>query len=155
MYKKKLRSIEITELDKRLLLFQWFKIVITKNLKMKIILIAKKNKPNVTKVISHLKNHCSKFYFFDSENINFKFSKIMKIKPDYLISYISDIIIPAKILKRTRIYNINFHPGPPNYPGIGCFNFAIYNEEKNYGCTVHLMEPSVDTGQIINVKNNK
>lgn len=122
---------------------------------MKIILIAKKRKPNVTKVISHLKKHCSKFYFFDSENTNFKFSKIMKIKPDYLISYISDTIIPAKVLKRTKFFNINFHPGPPNYPGIGCFNFALYNDEKTYGCTAHLMEPSVDTGQIINVKNFK
>jgi methionyl-tRNA formyltransferase len=47
---------------------------------------------------------------------------------------------------------INFHPGSPEYPGIGCTNFAIYNGEKDYGVTCHYMKGSVDTGNIIAVK---
>ena len=50
------------------------------------------------------------------------------------------------------MWNINFHPGPPEYPGIGCFNFAIYNSSKEYGVTAHIMDAKVDTGKIIGVK---
>jgi len=71
---------------------------------------------------------------------------------DMIISYLSPWIIPKNILEKTRKWNINFHPGPPDYPGIGCFNFAIYDNVKCYGATCHIMEPTVDSGQIIGVK---
>ena len=71
---------------------------------------------------------------------------------DILISYLSPWIIPKNILEKTRKWNINFHPGPPDYPGIGCFNFAIYDNVKCYGATCHIMEPQVDSGQIIEVE---
>ena len=32
-----------------------------------------------------------------------------------------------------------------------CFNFAIYDEAKEYGATVNIMDPTVDTGKIIAV----
>lgn len=51
-----------------------------------------------------------------------------------------------------KISAINFHPGPPEYPGIGCTNFAIYNGEKEFGITVHHMQEKVDTGDIIHVE---
>ena len=60
-----------------------------------------------------------------------------------------------KILNKTRYINLNFHPGPPEYPGIGCFNFALYNNEKQYGVTAHIMAIKVDTGKIINVRKFK
>jgi methionyl-tRNA formyltransferase len=47
---------------------------------------------------------------------------------------------------------INFHPGPPEYPGIGCTNFAIYNNADVFGITCHHMEAKVDTGDIVAVK---
>jgi methionyl-tRNA formyltransferase len=71
---------------------------------------------------------------------------------DYLISYLSPWIIPAFLLKRAKIASINFHPGPPEYPGIGCTNFAIYNNESVFGITCHHMETTPDTGKIIAVK---
>ena len=71
----------------------------------------------------------------------------------YIISYLSPWVIPAWILKKTHIAAINFHPGPPEYPGIGCTNFAIYHGETHYGVTCHHMEPQVDTGEIIAVKH--
>ncbi len=73
-------------------------------------------------------------------------------KFDYIISYISPWIVPNNILKKVSKASINFHPGPPNYPGIGCTNFAIYNEESTFGITVHHMEERVDSGKIIMVK---
>jgi methionyl-tRNA formyltransferase len=71
---------------------------------------------------------------------------------DILISYISPWIIPKEILILAKQYAINFHPGSPEYPGIGCTNFALYEGAKIYGVTCHLMEPKVDTGKIIAVK---
>jgi methionyl-tRNA formyltransferase len=70
---------------------------------------------------------------------------------DYIMSYLSPWIIPEATLGRARMAAINFHPGPPEYPGIGCTNFAIYNNETSYGVTCHHMSPKVDTGRIIAV----
>jgi methionyl-tRNA formyltransferase len=86
-------------------------------------------------------------------NINDPFPKhILSREFDYVISYISPWIIPKVVLDNTKIAAINFHPGPPEYPGIGCTNFAIYNGEKEYGITVHHMKEKVDTGDIITVE---
>ena len=73
-------------------------------------------------------------------------------EPAYLISYLSPWIIPAQVLANVGRAAINFHPGPPQYPGIGCTNFAIYNEESVFGVTCHHMAPKVDTGPIIAVR---
>jgi methionyl-tRNA formyltransferase len=78
--------------------------------------------------------------------------KIGLWKGDYIISYLSPWIIKKSILKRAKIASINFHAGPPEYPGVGCYNFAMYNNEKAYGVTCHHMNPKVDTGKIIAVK---
>lgn len=71
---------------------------------------------------------------------------------DYVISYLSPWIIPEAVLQTAKVASINFHPGPPEYPGIGCTNFAIYNGEKQFGITCHHMAAKVDTGNIIAVK---
>jgi len=73
-------------------------------------------------------------------------------KGDYIFSYLSQWIIPQEILENASIAALNWHPGPPSYPGIGCTNFAIYNEEKQFGITCHHMNPKVDTGLIVDVK---
>lgn len=78
-------------------------------------------------------------------------SDLLNEKFDYVISYISPWIIPAQTLQNTKIAAINFHPGPPEYPGIGCVNFAIYNNENEFGITVHHMKEKVDSGNIIAV----
>lgn len=72
-------------------------------------------------------------------------------KPDVLISYLAPWVVPEQVLNDTKKWNINFHPGPPEYAGIGCTNFAIYNGEKQYGVTCHHMAARVDTGKIIEV----
>ena len=43
---------------------------------------------------------------------------------DFIISYLSPFILPKALLERAGRAAINFHPGPPEYPGIGCTNFA-------------------------------
>lgn len=71
---------------------------------------------------------------------------------DYIISYLSRWVVPGSLLARARVAAINFHPGPPEYPGIGCINFALYEDVRQYGATCHHMAPRVDTGAIIGVK---
>ena len=71
---------------------------------------------------------------------------------DIIISYLSQWIIPDKVLRKAAVMAINFHPGPPDYPGIGCTNFAVYDGVSEYGVTCHHMLAKVDTGKIISVK---
>ncbi len=78
--------------------------------------------------------------------------RLLKNRYDYIISYISPWIVPKELLKKTRVAAINFHPGSPEYPGIGCTNFVIYEGAKKYGVTAHHMNEKVDTGKIIDVK---
>ncbi len=70
---------------------------------------------------------------------------------DYILSFRSYFILPSKLMNNITGYAINFHPGPPEYPGTGCINFALFEEATIFGVTAHLMEPSVDTGKIIKV----
>lgn len=78
--------------------------------------------------------------------------EIDKWNGDYIISFLSPFILSQDILDRAYKAAINFHPGPPEYPGIGCTNFAIYDEVNEFGITCHHMARSVDTGPIIDVR---
>jgi methionyl-tRNA formyltransferase len=70
-------------------------------------------------------------------------------KPEYIISFLSPWIIPSSLLNSAQKAAINFHPGSPSYPGIGCYNFAIYEQVDQYGVTCHHMKEKVDAGDII------
>ena len=70
---------------------------------------------------------------------------------DLLISYLSQWIIPPDLLESASMASINLHPGSPEYPGIGCTNFAMYHGEKEFGVTCHHMFSKVDCGPIIAV----
>lgn len=78
-------------------------------------------------------------------------SSVFDWRGDYIISYLSPWIIPEFLLIRADQASINFHTGSPEYPGIGCVNFALYDEVDSYGITCHYMEKKVDTGKIIDV----
>jgi methionyl-tRNA formyltransferase len=70
---------------------------------------------------------------------------------DYIVSYLSRWVVPDELLKCADKAAINFHPASPGYPGIGCNNFALYENASEYGVTCHHMAPRVDTGAIIAV----
>jgi methionyl-tRNA formyltransferase len=71
---------------------------------------------------------------------------------DYIISYLSRWVIPPDLLARARRAAVNFHPASPEYPGIGCTNFALYENAEEYGVTCHHMATQVDSGRIIAVR---
>ena len=69
---------------------------------------------------------------------------------DYLLSVINLRILPAEALQLPRIAAINFHDGPlPRYAGLIAPSWALFNGEKTYGITWHLMESTIDTGAIV------
>lgn len=71
---------------------------------------------------------------------------------DYIVSYLSRWVIPEDLLQRARKAAVNFHPASPEYPGIGCNNFALYEDAKEYGATCHHMAAKVDSGKIVAVR---
>lgn len=71
---------------------------------------------------------------------------------DYIISYLSRWVVPGYLLEKAKVAAFNFHPASPDYPGIGCNNFALYENAKEYGVTCHHMAAKVDTGKLIAVK---
>ena len=79
-------------------------------------------------------------------------NELYEWKGDLLISYLAQWIIPNRLLANADLAAINLHPGPPEYPGIGCTNFAIYNGEKEFGITCHHMLSKVDSGSLIAVR---
>ena len=60
-------------------------------------------------------------------------------------------MLPKYLIDKAKIAAINFHPGPPEYPGSGCVNFALYDGVDYYGVTAHLMNERIDNGRIIKV----
>ena len=64
----------------------------------------------------------------------------------------SYFILKKNELIKVKKAAINFHPGPPEFRGVGCVNNAIYQSSKYYGCTAHIMKPIVDSGPIIGIK---
>lgn len=65
-----------------------------------------------------------------------------------LVSFLSPWIVPAAVLGHHHV-SINFHPASTDYPGIGCYNFALYEGAATYGSVCHHMAPRVDSGAIV------
>lgn len=61
-------------------------------------------------------------------------------------------LIKSEVLDLAEKIAINFHMAPlPEYRGVFGVNFAIYNQEKQYGVTVHKISNHFDEGDIIEV----
>jgi methionyl-tRNA formyltransferase len=72
---------------------------------------------------------------------------------EYIICFRSLFILPKALIDKANIAAINFHPAPPEYPGSGCINFALYDEVSEYGVTAHIMNELVDNGEILEVRS--
>ena len=69
---------------------------------------------------------------------------------DWLVNINSTVILPREVLEVPAKGALNMHPGPlPRYAGLHCHQWAIRNGETEFGCTVHHMEPHVDTGNVV------
>ena len=66
-----------------------------------------------------------------------------------VIGFCTDIVVPARVLRRLGFGAYNFHPGAPAYPGWGAASFAVYDRATRFGTTAHVMEAKVDAGAIV------
>jgi methionyl-tRNA formyltransferase len=70
---------------------------------------------------------------------------------DLIFSFRSFHILSVDQIRRAAVGAINFHPGPPEYPGSGCINWALLDGAKEFGVTAHLMSEKIDSGAILAV----
>ena len=119
---------------------------------MKVLLFCKKNCPYSERAINYLKtfNVELKVVFSTYRNEEIP-SNIFSWRGEYILSFQNYFIIPHRLLLRSNLA-INFHPGPPEYPGSGMVNWALYDQRKSYGVTAHIMNDKVDNGKILKVK---
>ncbi|WP_260293636.1 formyltransferase family protein [Sedimenticola hydrogenitrophicus] len=71
---------------------------------------------------------------------------------DLLLSFGMGTIVPRWILDRPSLIAFNVHAASPQYPGRDPHHFAVYDEAKEYGATLHYMTQSVDAGPIVDVE---
>jgi methionyl-tRNA formyltransferase len=69
-----------------------------------------------------------------------------------LIAFATDVIVPQNVLDQLGYGAYNFHPGPPQYPGWAPAHFALYDQAKEFGTTLHVMVRRVDAGPIVDVE---
>ena len=119
---------------------------------MRILLIINYKHKVSKQLVKFLKLKKISFDYIDS-------SKEKKIKIsknyDYLISFLNSRYISKSVRKKIKINSFNFHPGPPEYPGFGCYNFALLDQVNFYGSTIHVINDKFDSGKIVNVKKFK
>lgn len=119
---------------------------------MKLLLITNYNHKVSKQLVVYLKLKKINFDYIDSSKK--KKIKILK-KYDYLISFLNARYISKKVRKKIKINSFNFHPGPPEYPGFGCYNFALLDKVNFYGSTIHVINDKFDNGKILNVNKFK
>ena len=107
---------------------------------IKYYLYLKKNFKHVSVIYNNLINH---------KQIE---RRIKHWNGDYIFCFRSNYLLKKNEIRKVSKNIINFHPGPPQYRGIGCVNFAIMNKEKRYGSTAHLIDSEkIDNGKIVDV----
>jgi methionyl-tRNA formyltransferase len=120
----------------------------------KILLIGKEDDKYSIKYYLYLKKNFRYVSVIYNNLINHKQIKrrIKNWNGDYIFCFRSNYLLKPNEIKKASKNIINFHPGPPQYRGIGCVNFAIMNNEKTYGSTVHLIDSEkIDNGKIVDV----
>ena len=75
---------------------------------------------------------------------------IRSVNPDLNISVSFDQILKSDLLNTAPLGFINCHAGKlPYYRGRNVINWAIINNEKEVGITVHYVDEGIDTGDIV------
>lgn len=90
--------------------------------------------------------------YLKDENINSKefIEKVKKYSCDLFVSMSFNQIFKNEIINLPPLKTINCHAGKlPFYRGRNILNWALINDEKEFGITVHYIDEGIDTGDII------
>ena len=75
---------------------------------------------------------------------------------DLLVNFNSSIIFSDDLLACLTIGGINFHPGIlPQYAGSNTHQWAMLNNERYSGATIHVINQGVDAGPVLSVSKTK
>ena len=78
------------------------------------------------------------------------FRKVRYLKPDLILSIYYRNFIPEEIFSQARLGAYNMHGSYlPSYRGRAPLNWSIINGEDHCGVSLHVMEKSFDTGDIV------
>ena len=90
---------------------------------------------------------CWKISSFKSEDLP---RRMYEEKIDILISFRCPKILTDSVLNAPRVGAFNLHTGPlPEYAGLNAPSWAIFNGENTHACTLHWMDPGIDTGNLV------
>ena len=122
-----------------------------------VLYFGRKNCLYSNKIKNLLKRKSKKFYYIESNLLGEKIDKkkIKNLNFDFIFCFRSFYILKKDLIEKCKVAPINFHPGPPEYRGPGCVNYALYNNSKFYGCTAHIINEKVDNGKILDIKKFK
>lgn len=87
-----------------------------------------------------------------SNNINSQefIDRIIKYRADLFVSMSFNQIFKEKMINLPQYKTINCHAGKlPFYRGRNILNWALINDETEFGITAHYMDEGIDTGDII------
>lgn len=87
-----------------------------------------------------------------SKNINSEefIAKVKEYNVDLFVSMSFNQIFKSTLINLPKYRTINCHAGKlPYYRGRNILNWALINDEKEFGITVHYMDEGIDTGDII------
>ncbi|MBH1942476.1 methionyl-tRNA formyltransferase [Mobilitalea sibirica] len=90
--------------------------------------------------------------YLKHENINSSefLEKVREYQCDLFVSMSFNQIFKYDIINTPRLKTINCHAGKlPFYRGRNILNWALINDEKEFGITVHFIDEGIDTGDII------
>lgn len=75
---------------------------------------------------------------------------VKKYKADLFVSMSFNQIFKERIMNYAPLKTINCHAGKlPFYRGRNILNWALINDEKEFGVTAHYLDEGIDTGDII------
>lgn len=107
------------------------------------IVLKGKAKENNIEFIAHPKINSDEFFY-----------RMEKYECDLFVSMSFNQIFKNKLINLPRLKTINCHAGKlPYYRGRNILNWALINDEKEFGITVHYVDEGIDTGNII-IQNN-
>jgi hypothetical protein len=77
-------------------------------------------------------------------------NEISSLKPDIIVSFSAPTVFKKEILSMPRFGCINLHCSKlPNYSGVMPSFWVLLNDEKETGCSVHIMDDYIDNGQLL------